>query len=82
VAQDELAGRLLEALSGLDEVAAALTVDDALAELDEATLQVFWKDWPNISGWAGGLWRRLNDDMAGPARPPQDPDLDEVGEGG
>lgn len=82
VAQDELDGRLLEALQELDEVAAGLTAEEAVAELDDATLQVFWRDWPNISAWAGGLWRRLNDDLAQPARPPQDPDLDEVGEGG
>jgi hypothetical protein len=82
MAQDELAGRLIEALSDLDEVAAALTVDDALAKLDDATLQVFWRDWPNISGWAAVLWRRLNEDLAQPARPPDDPDLDEVGGSG
>jgi hypothetical protein len=82
MAQDELAGRLIEALSELDEVAAALTVEDAVAELDEATLQVFWRDWPNISGWAAALWRKLNQDLAEPARPPEDPDLDEVGGSG
>lgn len=79
MAQDELGERLLEALSGLDDVSVELTADEALTELDEATLQVFWRDWPNISAWAGALWRRLNDDLAQPARPPADADLDEVG---
>jgi hypothetical protein len=82
MAQDELAGRLIEALSELDEVAGAMTAEEAVAELDEPTLQVFWRDWPNISAWAGALWRKLNEDLAQPARPPQDPDLDEVGESG
>ena len=79
MAEKELAGQLIEALSNLDEVAGAITPDDALAALDEATLQVFWRDWPNLSGWAGALWRRLNEDLAHPARPAQDSDLDEVG---
>ena len=82
MAEDELDLLLLDALSGLDEVAAGLTAEEAVAQLDDATLQVFWRDWPNLSSWAGGLWRRLNDDLAEPARPPQDPDLDEVGESG
>lgn len=82
MAQDELAGRLMEALSGLDEVSAELTADEAVTKLDEATLQVFWRDWPNISSWAGALWRKLNDDLDQPARPTRDPDLDEVGGSG
>lgn len=77
-----MAGRLIEALSELDEVAAALTAEDAVAELDDATLQVFWRDWPNISAWAAAVWRKLNQDLAEPARPPEDPDLDEVGGSG
>ncbi|HEX9529487.1 MAG TPA: hypothetical protein VF954_00015 [Acidimicrobiales bacterium] len=78
----ELAGRLIKALSMLDEVAGEVTADDAVAELDEATLQVFWRDWPNISSWAGALWRKLQADLEHPARPAQDSDLDEVGGSG
>ena len=81
MAQDDLDGRLVEALSGLDEVAEELTADEAVTALDEATLQVFWRDWPNISSWAGALWRKLNEDLAQPARP-TDADLDEVGGSG
>lgn len=81
--QDELAGRLVEALTQLDEVATALAAaDDAVAELDGATLEVFWRDWPQISAWATVLWRRLDEDLAQPAHPPEDPDLDEVGGSG
>jgi hypothetical protein len=79
MAEDQAGDRLLEALAGLDYVSGELTAEEALADLDDATLQVFWRDWPNISAWAGALWRRLNDDFAQPARPPADADLDEVG---
>ncbi|HZQ87537.1 MAG TPA: hypothetical protein VFA83_22015 [Acidimicrobiales bacterium] len=82
MADDELAGRLLEALAALDDVCGELTADEAVAELDEGTLQVFWRDWPNISAWAGSVWRRLDKDLAQPARPAQDSDLDEVGGSG
>ena len=81
MAQDDLDGRLIEALSDLDEVAAELTADEAVTALDEATLQVFWKDWPNIRSWAGSLGRKRNEDLAQPARP-TDADLDEVGGSG
>ena len=77
-----MAGRLIEALSDLESVADALTADEAARMLDDATLQVFWRDWPNVSSWAGALWRRLNQDLAGPARPPEDPELDEIGGSG
>jgi hypothetical protein len=79
---DDIGARLLDALEGFEAVADTLTPDDAIKELDDAALQAFWRDWPNLSSWAGALWRRLNDDLAGPATPPTDPDLDEVGEGG
>ena len=66
----------------LDEVASELTADAAVRELDEATLQVFWRDWPNVSSWTGALWRKLQADLDRPARPAGDPDLDEVGGSG
>jgi len=78
----DIAANLLEALENLERVANAFTADDAVRDLDEGTLQAFWREWPNLSAWAGALWRRLNDDLAGPATPPSDPELDEVGEGG
>jgi hypothetical protein len=66
--------QLLDAMEAFNDVADALTVDDALEELDETTLQVFWRDWPHIASWAGTLWRRLNQELAEAASP--------VGEGG
>ena len=78
---DDVAVRLVEALTQLDELSGSLTVEEALSDLDEATLQVFWRDWPNINSWAAAIWRRLNDDLARPASPPAS-DLDEVGGSG
>ena len=69
---DDAGARLIEALTQLEEVADRVTADEAVRVLDEATLQVFWRDWPQLSGWAGALWRRLNQDMATPARPLDD----------
>jgi hypothetical protein len=75
--------RFLEAISQLDGVADEVPADEALRTFDDATLQVFWKDWPHISSWAGALWRKLSEDLAEPATPVQDHELDEVGgEGG
>jgi hypothetical protein len=78
----DVGDRLVTALSHLDAVADEVTPDEALHVIDDATLEVFWRDWPQISAWAGSLWQRLDEDLAGPATPPQDSDLDEVGESG
>jgi len=61
--------QLLDAMEALNDVADALPVDVALEELDETTLQVFWRDWPHIASWAGTLWRHLNQELAEPASP-------------
>jgi hypothetical protein len=80
---DDLGHRLVDAIENLQEVADEVTTDEAASTFDDATLQVFWRDWPNVSSWAGALWRRLNEDLAQPSSAPQEPDLDEVGgEGG
>jgi hypothetical protein len=82
MAAEDVGDRLVSALSQMEAVADEVTSDEALERMDDATLQVFWRDWPNISAWGGALWRRLNEDLAGPATAPQDPDLDEVGGSG
>jgi hypothetical protein len=75
--------RLISAIEELDRVAAEVTADEAANVLDEATLQVFWQRWPHVSGWAGALWRRLNETLADAARPADDSEFHEVGgEGG
>lgn len=82
MADDEIAQRLIQVLGEFETVAKAVTPEEAERALDETTLQVFWRDWPSISSWAGVLWRKLNQNLADPARPSQDPDLDETGGSG
>ena len=65
----DVAEQLLEAMESLDEVADSMTAHDAVEQLDEATLQLFWRDWPRIQSWAGSLWRHLNDELAEMASP-------------
>jgi hypothetical protein len=65
----DAAQQLLEAMEALDEVADSLTVDEAMDELDEPTLQLFWRDWPRIQSWAGSVWRRLDEELAELAAP-------------
>lgn len=65
----DVAQQLLEAMEAFDVVADAITADEAVEELDEATLQLFWRDWPRISSWAGSVWRQLNDELAELASP-------------
>lgn len=79
---DENADRFLDLIHSLEEVTDGITPDQAYAQFDQTTLQVFWKRWPDISQWAGSLWKMLSDELAGPATPHRDPELDEVGESG
>ena len=65
----DAAQQLLEAIEAFDEVADNLTAHQAMEELDEATLQLFWRDWPRIQSWAGSLWRQLNEELAEMASP-------------
>lgn len=76
---DELACQFLDLIHGLEEVRDAVSAERAHAEFDETTLQVFWKTWPGVSAWAGCLWRMLSEELAGPASPLIDAELDEVG---
>jgi hypothetical protein len=79
----ESSDRLLEAMTDLESVADEVTPEGAASSFDATTLQVFWRDWPRVSSWAGQLWRRLNEDLETPGTPVRDLDLDEVGgEGG
>jgi hypothetical protein len=76
---DDLADQFLELIHSLEDVRDAITPEHAHATFDETTLQVFWKKWPSVSMWAGSLWRMLSEELAGPATPHRDADLDEVG---
>jgi len=79
---DDVGDRLLDLVHDLDEVTRHLTPEQAHTQLDETTLQVFWKQWPGVSAWAGSLWRMLSEEISGPSTPHRDPELDEVGESG
>jgi hypothetical protein len=72
----------VQLLEQLEAVADEVTPDEAAQSLDDATLQVFWRDWPHISSWGGALWRKLNQDIGDAAEPAGEPDLDELGGSG
>jgi hypothetical protein len=79
---DDVSERFLEALSALEHVADEVTPGEAAATLDDAALQLFWREWPQLVR-GGTLWRQLNDDLAGPSSAGGEPELNEVGgEGG
>lgn len=79
---DDAGERLMAALTAIDDLADAMTADEAAASLDATDLQVFWRDWPHASAWAGALWRKLNEDLEQPASQQSDPELDEIGGSG
>jgi hypothetical protein len=79
---DDVAEQFLDLIHGFEEVRDAVPPERAHTEFDETTLQLFWKKWPGISAWAGSLWRMLSEELAGPASPHLDPELDEVGGSG
>src|ERR1700758_4068216 len=76
---DDVAGQFLDAIHRLEDVRDAITPDQASAQFDETTLQLFWKKWPDLSAWAGSLWRMLSEELAGPSSPHLDGELAEVG---
>jgi hypothetical protein len=63
----------------LEDLRDSITPERAHATFDETTLQVFWKKWPELSMWAGSLWRMLSEELADPSSPHRDADLDEIG---
>ena len=79
---EDVADKFLELIHDLEDVSRTLSAQRALAEFDETTLQVFWKKWPHVSGWAGSLWTMLSAELAGPSSSHEDPDIDEIGESG
>ena len=44
---------LTGAIDGLEQLAGQMTPEEALAGLDAASLQTFWREWPDASAWAG-----------------------------
>jgi hypothetical protein len=81
VARTETGDRLLALLGELDAITREVPAEEASRLLDAATLEVFWRDWPHVRTWAETVWQRLGQDLAVPAQPVDDPELDEVGGG-
>jgi hypothetical protein len=79
---DDISDRFLDAISRLEAVADAVGPYDAYRQLDETSMQVFWRRWPGISSWAGSLWRLLNEELMDPAVSSHHPDADELGGSG
>jgi len=79
---EDHADRFLALIHDLEEITHTVPVERAHTEFDEVALQVFWQRWPEISSWAGSLWRMLSEELAQPSMPHLDPDLDEIGESG
>ena len=76
------ADSFLELLDQFEDFTDAVSPEQAHSELDETTLQLFWMRWPQMSAWAGSLWRLLSEELSGPSTPHRDEELDEVGESG
>ncbi|HTR94866.1 MAG TPA: hypothetical protein VMI73_24310 [Trebonia sp.] len=76
------ADSFLELIDQFEDFTDAVSPEQAHSELDETTLQLFWMRWPQMSAWAGSLWRLLSEELSGPSTPHRDEELDEVGESG
>jgi hypothetical protein len=79
---NEPAERFLALIHEFEELTFAVSPERAHAEFDEVALQVFWQRWPDLSAWAGSLWRMLSAEVTEAAQPHVDPELDEIGESG
>jgi hypothetical protein len=72
----ETSDRLLELLSELESITDEVDPAEAARTMDDSALQQFWRQWPDISAWAGALWRELNDDLGESASPASDGNVD------
>ena len=80
---DDISDRFLDAISRLEAVADAVGLHDAYRQLDETSMQVFWRRWPGISSWGGLAAAAAAERRAhGPGRLSHHPDADEVGGSG
>src|ERR1700755_1380217 len=79
---DDSADRFLDLMHQLEDFTHSVSPEQAHAQFDETTLQLFWMRWPQLSGWAGSLWRPLSEELAGPSSPPAESELFETGESG
>src|ERR1039457_6046042 len=76
------ADRLLDLINQLWDFTYHGSTEQAHAEFDQTTLQLFWMRWPQLSAWSGSLWRLLSEELAGPSAPHDESELFEIGESG
>jgi hypothetical protein len=76
------ADQFLELVHQFEDFTKTISPEQAHMDFDETTLQLFWMRWPELSSWAGSLWRLLSEELSVPSAPLADPELDEVGESG
>jgi hypothetical protein len=74
--------QFLELMHQFEDFTKTISPEQAHTQFDETTLQLFWMRWPELSSWAGSLWRLLSEELSVPSAPLADPELDEVGESG
>jgi hypothetical protein len=79
---DATSDQFLELVYQFEDLTRSVSPEQAHTEFDETTLQLFWMRWPEISSWAGSLWRLLSEELSGPGAPHSESELHEVGEGG
>jgi hypothetical protein len=79
---DATSDQFLELVYQFEDLTRSVSPEQAHTEFDETTLQLFWMRWPEISSWAGSLWRLLSEELSGPGSPHSESELHEVGEGG
>jgi hypothetical protein len=79
---DATSDQFIELVHQFEDLMHGISPEQAHTEFDETTLQLFWMRWPEISSWAGSLWRLLSEELSGPAAPHGDSELHEVGESG
>jgi hypothetical protein len=77
----ERSERFVRLIADLEDLTDEISPHEAVREMDDSTLQVFWRRWPHISSWAGSLWRELNSDLDDTSTP-EDDGVAEIGEGG
>jgi hypothetical protein len=77
----ELSDRFQALLSDFEDLTDEVTPQEASRSLDDPVLQSFWRIWPDLSLWAGSLWRELNEDLDDTAAPASDGGADVGGSG-
>jgi hypothetical protein len=78
---DDISDRFLHVFSELEDITHGMTPEEASSSVEEPALQLFWRQWPQVSSWAASLWRMLNEDTVDSAAPASD-EFDEVGGSG